>query len=639
MFGLAATDVRRVRPPLWLVKSGATTAVFVLVFGEIAALPAADPMTLTRAAIGSLAYLATGLQVTVMGLAAMVWLAPRTALGVLAVVGLVLPLGETALGVAWPAVGLLAAATLVSLVWVARRPDGAPLSRPGVPPEGWPLNVARRGVLVGVSAVAASLVVLVGALVWHARDAADTRDFEARASVVTATAVTPDGDDWVFEIGDRQVTRPAPAAVEVTPGMRLGVMVDPEDPDRVAFLAEPEDPSWLLGLAGLTPTLLGMGVGVIEFRRRQDALAVRGGPSRRAVMRPVAKGYALLPLGATAGPALTVKDLKLAHLPPDHVVLPGYGPLRWDEDDAWVEVDDAAGLEADEEEEPDTPLPSDHAELASWADQLQDDLSVLLSMDEFGESGPILLRDVEVNVVGRFVEGDPVALRLDDGRVYLGVLTVPWRTPGPPRHGQAARETAPGSDAVALPAHAPESLPLATRLALTDWLRARARPLRWVAVPVAVAVAFVGIWLVEGADWAWWEWLRVALAAVMLAAAPVYVSSWLGDEGVCRDPNGIRVLGVWLDDVIGSAHVVTVTSGRRSVGVRLKDPDGVLSLDPASFREDGRPNPDRAAALIQEWIAQAGPTGRHARRPTPGLIGVLVVLTIWAVMAVTTLVG
>lgn len=633
--------MRRVRPPLWLVKSGTTAAVFVLVFAEIAALPASDPMTLTRAAIGSVAYLATGLQVTVMGLALMVWLAPRTALGVLAVVAFVLPLGDTSLGVAWPAVGLLAASTLASLVWVARGLDGAPLDRPGVPPEGWSRNVARRGVLVGVSAVAASFVVLVGALVWHARDAADTRAFEARALRVTATAVTAVGDDWVFEIGGRQVSLPPPAAVQVRPGLRLAVLVDPDDPHRVAFLAEPEDPSWLLGVAGLTPTLLGVGLGALGFRRRQDALVARGGPSRRAMIRPVAKGYALLPVEATAGPTLTVKDLRLAHLPPNHVILPGYGPLRWDEDDEWVEADDDTfAREVDEEEEPDTPLPSDPAELASWADQLQDDLSALLSGEEFGESGPILLRDVEVTVVGRLVEGDPVALRLDDGRVYLGVLAVPWRTPGPPRHGQTALEPASTSDAGALTAPAPESLPLATRLALADWLRARARALRWVALPVAVAMAFVGIWLVEGADWAWWEWwLRFGLVALMLAAAPVYVSSWLGDKAVCQDPNGIRVLGVWLDDVIGSAHVVTVASGERSVAVRLKDPDDVLSLDPASFREDGRPNPDRAAALVQEWVAQAGPTGQSARRPTPGLIGVLVVLTIWAVTAVTTLVG
>lgn len=640
MGGLTTDDVRRVRPPLWSVKAGTSAAVVALVVAEIAALPGADPMTFARAAVGSTAYLATGLQVTVMGLALMVWLAPRSALAALAVVAPLIPLGDTSLGAAWPVLGLLALATLGWLLWPRWRPVGGPVDRSGVPPEQWPGNVARRGVLVGGAAVAAGVLVLVGALVWHARDAAGTQAFESRAIRTSARAVAPDGDCWVFAIGERTVTRPAPSEVEVTPGMLLGVLVDPDDPDRVAFLAEPEDPSWLVGVAGLAPTLLGAGLGALGFRRRQDALVLGGGPSRRATVRTTDEGHLLLPAGATGGPALLVRRLELAHLPPGHEWRPGQGRLRWDDTDTWPD-EDASRRESDKDEDEDAPPPTDPVELASWADQLQDDLDAADLDEEFDDPGPIRLPEQEVTVVGRLVEDDPVALRLDDGRVYLGALAVPWRTPGPGSRRKADRrarslpDAAPDPD----PASAPEPLLPATGLALADWLRARAVLLRWVAVPVALAAGRAGLWLLEGAGWSWWECLRFALVAWTLVGAPVVVSGWLGDAAVCRDRRGFRLLGTWWDEVVGSSRVVSVVAGQRSVGVRLRDPEDALSLDPDAFREDGRPGADRAAALLREWVAQAGPDGRSVRRPTPGLLGALLVLLVWALAAVMALAG
>lgn len=638
MSDLTTSDRRFVRPPLWLVKVGVTAVIGVGVMAEMLLEPLADPLTSTRAAIGSTAYLATGLQITLMGLALLVWHAPRTALGVLAVVGSVIPLGQTSLGLAWPAVGLVAAATLAVLF--LPRTDSAPHASVGVPQETWAQNSARSGVLLGGAAVVASLVVFVGALVWHARDAADTLAFEARALPMTATAVSRADDGWVFQIGDRQVTRLAPRVAEMRAGLTFAVLVDPDDPERLSFLADPKDPSWLVGVAGLAPTLLGAGLGRLLLRRRQDTLVLRGGPSRRAMLRSVGEaGYELLPLGAQGGPAFTVEGLSLAHLPSDYVTLPGYGPLRWHEDPSFVGPDGSPSEWEDEEDEPDAPVPDDPRELAAWADGYQEDLATMEPEGEGDLTGPLLLHDVEITVVGRLIEGDPVALRLDDGRVYLGVLTIPWRAPRPRRPVVKGSAASWASEPEFQQLRTPESLVEHTQLAVTDWLRARGRVLRWVALPVALAAAFAGVWLVEGADWAWWEWLRFGLAALVLLAAPIVVSGWLSADGVCRDKHGFRILGVFVDEVVGSANVETVTAGERSVAVRLREPDDALSLDPACFYEDGRPSPSVAAALIREWVDRAGPQGRSGWRPTPGLLGIGVILVVWAATAVRMLLG
>ncbi|MGA4506836.1 hypothetical protein ACQB6R_00695 [Propionibacteriaceae bacterium G1746] len=611
---LTRQDIRRAGPPLRLIQSVVSVLMVVLFLIEAVADPLVAPDQFLREPLNSLPYLVSGLQVTVIGLAVTVWVAPRTSLALLAPAGALLPLAGTSIGPAWPLVGLAALATLGWLLWPLRRPDPAPVGPTGVPADLWSMSATRSGVLkrvAGVTMALAAVVVLVGALVVHARDVADTRAFEHRALRLTATAVEPAADDtWVYDIGGRRLTRPGLVIIPMAPGQRYAVLVDPLDPDRVAFAVEPEDPSWLIGLAALAPTLLAWGVGALMTRPRQDALVLRGGPTRRAMLQSGRKAY-LEPVGDPDGPALSFTSLQATYVPPDWERGRHYGPLRWDEQVLrdLMREDEPGDPQAEDDHQPGDMVPVDAHELAAWADGARDELASRLSLK--APAGPLLHRDVEATIVGRVVQGAPVVVRLDDGRVYLGELRTSWQTASP-RHWWVLAAS------------------------LLQW---HGRLLRWLVVPLAVGLAVLGIWLVEPGDHGFLHWLRLLLIHGVLVAAPVQLSHWLGADAVCPDSQGLRTLGMFTDEVICSANVLKVTAGHHSVALRLTDPADAKSLDPLRFRSHDVDSPEDAAELARSWLAQAGPEGRSRRVPTPGLIGAVLMVVIWAVASGVWLLG
>ena len=93
----------------------------------------------------------------------------------------------------------------------------------------------------------------------------------------TVTKVSPDGYTVTLEVLGRRV-RVEPLATYAV-GDSVPVLVDPEDPGHVTLVAEPDDPSWRIGVAAvLLVVLLGVAARLWSRGRRRYDLLHHGGP-------------------------------------------------------------------------------------------------------------------------------------------------------------------------------------------------------------------------------------------------------------------------------------------------------------------------------------------------------------------------
>lgn len=647
---LSMAEIRGVRPPLWAVRWVVVVVGVAIVIAEMVAQPAYDPMLLGRAPIGSVFYLATGLQITVIALVASSWWIPRVALAGYAILGLLLPLGESEFEVIW---WLIAAGSALAWGWLVATEATADRSRDtasGVPPE--EIEDGPRLPFVPTAIVAASLAVGIGALVWHAVDAGGVRAFEARADRVTATVVEQDGDDWVLQVGAEQWTFGPPDNFTPEPGMTVGLLVDPLDEQNAVWLAQPDDPSWLIGVAACAPFGLAIGFGRLRCRREADALLRHGGPGRRIVLRQLyAAGYAVFAPSAVGGARFLLAEPDLVYVPPDRPDLPGYWMVGPPTDDDGLDDEDG-----DDDEDDDVDLsaaPLDPVDLAEWADDLQEVSGLPDDVDP--PSGPALMTDVPAVLIGRLVQGGPVLLWLEDGRVYQDTLRIVpnFRSaPGgvePRGLPAAAARTLDAVDAVRDAAGTvgeAAGKPFRDGSRFMIWVRSHARALRWLVLVEAAALGWAGGWVLEGmvADWhadlfSWLSVLRFLVALAVLVCVPVLSSAWFGGDSIQRDPAGFRTLGWLFDRVVDAGQVVGIAAGRRAVGVQLAD--RVLSLDPARFHRDAPADVDAAERLIRGWLAapaqDRGVAAKGGLRPTPGLYGTILIVGWWIVAVVLAL--
>ncbi len=503
--------------------------------------------------------------------------------------------------------------------------------------------------LLAVLVAGVGLLAFGGMLAWHLQATASVMEFEAHArrSQATVTKVSDDGLTVTLSVDGRMVD--VEPSDDYSPGESVPVLVDAADPGHVALVAEPEDPSWRIGVAGLLLAGALAVAGRLWSRGLRRARLVReGGPAVRLRVG-VRQGEILL---TTLDDERFDRPLALVggDLIPSGVLLPistlreRAGSLAEDEDDLALH-------------EPREVTTLTDAELAEWADEEVDAFDDDEDAWSFSAAVPPAIEGgTPATVVGLRQDGDPVLLLLDDGEslVSSSGLRDPWgwrrlrdrtlrrgapdpRPPASPRHGAPSRaadvDDAARREADALSWRSGRKHQLAVRAsALASPI---ARPLAYV---LAAAIYPAARWLLDGQA-GWGDLARFAFVGVAVVQGLVFLAA-MDQPAVTARPDGLLHSGRWTDELIPTRRVVGVTSGRSSVVLKLADPDDALALPPQSvvrfadfLREET--DPDRARQVIEEMLRSTTPSAsRGWRRPSPslgpGVLGGLALLAAWA---------
>lgn len=612
-----------------------TAVVGFLVIGDFEASPLALPTEVDRFPLGSLAYLAGGLQITALVLIASVWISPVWTLVWMAPVAWLLPYGESAAPTQWRALALVCLAVLLLLAVRSRRavPEGARhrVTYDGAFESSWAFQRARLGWL----AVAGGVAVALGLLVAHEAMLSGARDFEERAENAVVEVVSYDSEthDMVVRLDGREFTLEEPDSWEQPAvGGLVPVLVDPRDPDEVRLLVSLEDPSWLVGLAVAAP-LAGLWCGlpiILRARRRRDLIA-RGAPATAVRLACSDEGdFSLLPTDADV-PVLHV--VHFAGLVPSEKVSAFIND--WDERSEDPQEDD---------DEPEQVPESDEA-LAGWADGVKDEWKTS-DDDESPHFSPGMTEDEklmaeadfgpDVRVAEPFVmlgswgHGDTVALLRPSGQAWLAEIEEP-------RFSTGARPLLPWARTAA--AGKPTSTRRARRVRpglvgkVGDTFSALIRSnFRWVRWTVALGTATVAALFLGGLIWnaiddggGFFDWLRPLVFGGVLMGMPLVVTDWVCDATTGRTRQGLASYGFLLDDIIARDRLVSVIPGQDAIAIRMKDPEDALAV----FPEDVGPDldPGQAAEELRRWFASGPADARSGRRPSPVLVaGVLQVI-------------
>lgn len=623
---LSARDLRRSRPHLTAVRSVWTA----LVMGWLIVGIESTPTYFERAPLWSGEYVADGLVATVLAGGLLVWAVPRVTLGVTAVLGVVGGLLDPVTSHLWWWIGAAAAALLMFLlVRDARsRPRGdVVVPSTDVPfDRSWAAPAPHHGWL-GWGGIAFAAAAGVAALIVHQVQAADVAAFEARASRVTVPlsgievrddltylTVTIDGVDHEFDDPWYDENLAVGTAVEV--------LVD-DDGRAVLAGAGQDDPSWLLGVAAALP-LAGVAAWgrLLAPARRRRRLVQRGAPG--TTVRVVCNGDLALVLPVDADwPALELTGLD-GHTDRGPVVREA--EAREAEFEEWGD---------DADEEPERPLPGTVAEVAAWADGLRAEVEreepeVLTSQEKvIAEAvvGPDTNGAEPFILVGSWASGNSVALARATGQVWLAEVTEPKPFQGRRRFLKAVRPELPGwkGDDVAA---------LSWRGRATLWAVANGRWTRWAAAGAVAVLGALGVPLLFAEAWDGGDWLgdaRLVLTALAVVTGPFWATSWSVYE-FARLSQGFGLYGLLLDDVIARDRVEMIAPGRDAIGIRLREPEDILSLDPEVVRPGA--TPESAAAELRRWLDAAPARARSGRRPTPAVVATALMLASWAVQMV-----
>lgn len=622
----------RRRVPRVALSLAVALPLLALVTGELALdTEPCTPASPCRLPLDSLAYHLVPLaEILAMGLVALALVLPRAAVWG-AVVAAALLAGPAAVDSSFPslwrwALGwfvVLAAADLVarwqqlveSASWNAPRlayPEADPASTDRLPRD-------EDTRLAGASVAALALVAAGGLLAWHLSATAALREREARSITAEATVVQadPDGTTITVDVAGRRTTHEPLESYQV--GDRVPVLVDPHDPAHVELVAEPDDPSWRIGVAGLLlVALLGVAGRLWSRGARRAALARRGGPAMR--LRVGRRGSHVL-LAAPDDHAFRRPLALVGDLGPSGLLLPLTAGFRMLDEDDEDDVDDLERPEP-EAEPPDVTTLSD-AELAAWADaqvELDDE-----DDDDVPPPPPVPLAvdgGAVATVIGLRQDGDPVVVQLDDEPplVSIGGVRDPWtwgwlrdrllRVRSRERGDRPGRRSSQRSGA--------PSNPWAVRLAAA--VTPVAPPLAYV---LALAAYPVAHWVLDGRA-GWIDLVPIVLGGSTAAEGAVFLAA------MARPPLGVRDgallhRGRWMDELIPVERVQAVTAGHASVVLRLSHPDDALALPPQAverFADHLRrePTPEQAAFAVEQLLRTTTPSGRRGwRRPSPSL--------------------
>ncbi|MDO5737215.1 MAG: hypothetical protein Q4P15_12150 [Propionibacteriaceae bacterium] len=642
MHHLSSDDLRRSRLHLFWVQALLSATVLGMIIWEIVR-PLDEAAELTgRDPFGSFAYAASGLQITVLALLVTVWIAPRLTLLWMAPVAWLLPLTGVGMPTFW---SVLAVVCIVVLAWMLRRswraePHG-PRQRFAVEGD-FEDSFAFRRARLGWAIMAGAVVLTIGLLVAHHVAVAETLDFEERASRELAEVIGYDDDnvEMVVRVGSREITVDEPlwdTRPEV--GELVPVLQDPQDPGRLEFVAEPQDPSWLLGLAFAAPLPgLGWGLPIILRSRRRRGLAQVGGASSTVVLtRSLTGDYEILPVD---GSSPLLKVVTMEGVIPVAAFLHD-GPQSGEADDELTADED----DYDDDTDDDEPLPEHDWELAAWADgskREMDEWDSELASHDFSnldadarslaeaELGPDIADRELFTMVGSWGHGSTVALVRESGQVWLAELREPRfraddRALFPPK-----------SERRVFPPHWGNAWFRRRTESLAEWAHPNFQWLRWVVAlgSAAVGAAWVGgvLWYGLHTVWDGWDWFRLVAVTVGLLVWPAILASSLPAPDVGRVRPGVAFFGFFLDDVIAPDRLVTVIAGDEAVALRLRDPEDAIMLHPEQLG-DGL-NASQAAHELRSWFLAAPTTARSGLRPSAGLVGVLAMVGAWALLSV-----
>ncbi|HEX3004782.1 MAG TPA: DUF3592 domain-containing protein [Angustibacter sp.] len=640
----------RRRVPRWALSLAVAVPMLVLVLAEtVMESTSCTPQDPCRLPLDTLAYhLVPVAELLAIGTVVLALVLPRAAVWVAALAAALLA-GPVAVDSSFPwlwrwalvwfvvvgAVDLLARwqQQVESASWQAPQRPYPQISSP--PTDRLPRDEDTR---LAALVVAGLAVVLAGGLfAWHLQATASQQQREQRSTPAdaTVTQVSSDGYTVTLDVQGRRVRLEPDGTYDV--GESVPVLVDAQDPSHVELVAEPDDPSWRIGVAALLlVALLGLAARLWSRGARRHALLHRGGP---AVRLRVGRDGGHLLLTTLDDPGFARPLALVRDVGPSGLLLP-LSALPAAEDDELHEPDPHAP------EPPDVATLSDD-ELAAWADGM-----VESEGDAFDDDVPppppvprVLDGGAPTTVIGLRRDGDPVVLELDDAPALVSMSGVvdPWtwgrvrdrvlrlrprergrrsRPAAPPTERTTAAESRPGrkarAGATALHLLTPVATPLAYLLALAVYPAAR--------------------WFFDG-EAGWGALFPLVFGGSTLAEGLVFLA------GLSRPPLGVRPgallhRGRWMDELIAIERIRGVTAGGSSVVLRLADPDDALALPPqavARYADAVRqePTPQEAAFAVEQLLRTTSPSGRQGwRRPSvalvPGAIAGVGLLAAWA---------
>ena len=499
--------------------------------------------------------------------------------------------------------------------------------------------------------MAAGVVLAAGLLVIHQVVLTQVMDFEERAENTLAEVISYDDEhlEVLVRVGEEEMALEEPYWEEQPRvGDRVPVLVDPDDPEHVVFLAGLEDPSWWAGLAVVAP-LAGLWWGVPIIRRSQGSRAIvaRGAPATMVRLASLGEGtFQLLPLDANTPLVHVVKFAGL--VPGSDVAAFMHG---WD-----GELDDDGEASVDDEPES---LPESDAELAIWADEVKDlwhsmddddpgtppfsdmaeDEKVMVEAD----FGPDVFGAEPFALLGSWAHGSTVVLLRGSGQGWVAEIKephfqsgshskLPWLRSVPERVPWEMQET--------VPADRPRGRIEEVRQAAGAWARRHTPWLRWI---VSLGAAAIGVFLVPLVVWdiaedgfGVFRVIRLALFILSAVAAPTLAVLGVCSMGTGRSRWGLMSYGVLVDEVIAPHRLVSVIPGRDALALRLRDPEDALMVMPEDVG-DGL-EPYGAACEVEKWFSSAPADGRSRRLPAPNLIATLLMVLASAVACVVLLI-
>lgn len=485
-------------------------------------------------------------------------------------------------------------------------------------------------VVAGVGLVAFGVM-----LGWHLQATSAVRDFEAHA-VRTEAPVTAVGSD-----GYPITVRVDGHAAELDPlgsysvGDLVPVLVDAADPGHIALVAEPEDPSWRIGVGALAlAVLLSVAGRLLSRGSRRAGLVRQGGPAVRLRVGRQQSRVLLTTLDDRdfVRPLCMVREVgPSALLLPLSRVEAHAGAYDDELDDEWDD-EFQAGLEA--AEPPDVSTLSD-SELAAWADR---EVESFGELDEDDAPPPELPLAIDggapVTVVGLRRDGDPLLLLLDDGETLVssGGSRDPWtwRALRDRALRVRTRERGPGTSRVERGRSRDRSRPGEQRREVwRDAFLARAVA---VVSPFGLVVAYVlalsaypaARWILDG-EAGWGELFPIAFGGTALADGLVFVAG-INSPALGSRPGALLHRGRWFDELLPVERVRAVTPGRSSIVLRLTDPSDALALPPQAVVRfvdhlaAPDTSPEQAAFAVEQLLRLTTPSGRRGwRRPSPSL--------------------
>lgn len=463
----------------------------------------------------------------------------------------------------------------------------APKERPSLPTQSlrWDEDTRRLGSLV-------ALILLFGAAVLavtHTAQLHEVERFEAAARPTTGTVIDPGLDGpLILEVNGQ--TREIDSTIEAyRQGETLPVLLDPGT-GRISLVAEPDDPSWLLGWAAIAVVLSTCTWTALASRgqRRVDLLR-NGGPAVELILL---KG-AFTVLADTSDTRR--HELIIGHLLPIETAFVDDdreqpGPRR-----AFGRPPTAA---VDHDEQPLPPDQLSDADVRDWANDHDE--------EDDGEPG-LEIQPRPVTVIGHLVDGHPVLVR-DGDNLLLSSRPIrdPWMFRRLLPHRSA--DSAVGGQSTA-----------------HDGLQGRRH--RWpsgLSLPLALVLAVpagLALWWLfndPAVPFTWGDAIPFGGFALALATG-LHRLAETGQAVLRAHPDGLRLRGPLMTTVLPAQRIAGIVTARGSIVLRLHDPSELLDVDVKTIAN----NPltaDDAATLVHHWLRQTGTTHtRWRHRPSPSL--------------------